>query len=279
MPTAVIAKIVKNEEVAPDHYLMEFISPEIANEAAPGQFVHVKVSQSWDPLLRRPISLHTWDKQSGTVTFLYRVVGKGTRLLAQLEPGEQLDIMGPLGHGFDLTTAGPRPAVIGGGIGAAPLLALVEGLVAQGAAVTTIIGARNQAQVLVAASFQAAGARVEVTTEDGSLGRRGLVTDCLRQLLVEGSVSSVYACGPTPMLKAVHRLSLDSGLPTQISLEEHMGCGVGACLTCVCKTKKPDAPGRQTGCGDHQTSAGGWAYSLVCADGPVFRGEEVSFDD
>lgn len=265
-------EIVKNERVAPEHYLMQFVSPEMTEEAKPGQFVHIRIGSGWDPLLRRPISLHRWDRKTGVVTLLYRVVGRGTRLLAAMKPGEQLDVMGPLGRGFDLTVAGSHPVVVGGGIGVAPLLALVEELSAQGAQVTILIGARTRELALGVETFQATGSEVEVVTEDGSLGHAGLVTERLRQLVAEKTVSSIYTCGPVPMLKEVQRLSMTHRIPLQVAVEEHMGCGVGACLTCVCKVKRANTPE------DHAPDRG-WDYALVCTEGPVFRGEEVSFDD
>ncbi len=297
-----LAKILCHEAVAPGHYRLTFAAPELAQAAEPGQFVHVRCGDTLDPLLRRPLSLHGIDRTAGTLTLLYRVVGKGTELLSRLPAGGTLDVMGPLGRGFylpepvsgetarhsDWKSDGGQAAeraersrppvnealVVGGGLGVAPLLPLVEALVKRGLPVTVILGARSGDGLLGVEEFGKTGAKVELATDDGSRGIRGSAVDLLKQRLEQkgfiarppqdgaGSVYNetgvlaasgvisetsilaeasagvcVYSCGPVPMLRAVWRLCADYQVPLQVSLEERMGCGVGACLACVCQVK------------------------------------------
>lgn len=220
--------------------------------AKPGQFVHVRVGEGCDPLLRRPISIAAANASEGTVTLVYRIVGRGTALLAKLEKGATVDMMGPLGGGFDL--AAKQPLLVGGGMGLAPLIFLARAFCPR--PVTVLMGGRSQDELYWQSIFADACREIHITTDDGTLGRRGFTVDLLPELLAGCDFDAIYACGPRPMLEGVARLAKAHNIPCQISLEDHMACGVGACLSCTCAGT--DGKRRK-----------------VCTDGPVFRAEEV----
>lgn len=267
MPVQEQAKIMDHQEVTAGFYRMVLECPAIAGEARPGQFVHVLTGakNARDPLLRRPISLHGIDRDNGRITLLYQVVGRGTQALAGKLPGEELDLMGPLGNGFKISAKQTPCVVIAGGIGAAPLLPLLQELREQGRETIMLLGARTKGWVLAQAEIEALGITVKIATDDGSLGHRGLVTELLEQTIAAGTPGEYYACGPEPMLKAVAARMEKAGVPGQVSLEERMGCGVGACLACVCKVKVKSEAESETQ----------WTYKKVCLDGPVFEAGEV----
>ncbi len=221
-------------------------SPEIAVQAAAGQFVHIKCGNG--TLLRRPISV--CDTGDDAVRLVFEVKGEGTKWLASRRAGDVLDVLGPLGHGFE--PMGERPVIIGGGIGVFPLLMLAKRLKNP----RIFLGFRDCTRVVMEDEFDALGC-ISVCTDDGSYGKHELVTAEAKTAVEDADM--VYACGPVPMLREVQKLAADAGVRAQISLEERMGCGVGACLVCVCK-------------------AGGH-FEKVCQKGPVFWSSEVSFDD
>ncbi|MBO8136560.1 MAG: dihydroorotate dehydrogenase electron transfer subunit [Desulfotomaculum sp.] len=253
-------KLITHKNIAGDYYLMEFKSHELAEAAGPGQFVHVKCGSTNDPLLRRPISIHKADKDKGIIALLYRVAGKGTRLLSLMEPGDLLDVMGPLGNGFQLPKPSEKVAVVAGGIGVAPLFFLVQLLVNAGNDVQMYIGARTSQDLLAVKDIKKLGVDVKLATDDGSAGYHGLVTDLLPEKLQK--VDRIYTCGPFPMMKSVAYLANKYNVPAQVSLEEKMGCGVGACLACSCKIK----------------INGESVYKRVCTEGPVFNAGEVDWE-
>jgi dihydroorotate dehydrogenase electron transfer subunit len=223
----------------------------VSSMKMPGQFVHIKVSNGMDPLLRRPISICQIDHERSRSTIVYRAEGKGTSILSEIKPGEKVDVLGPLGNGFPIEEVSPggKALLIGGGIGIPPLLQLSRDLTAKGVSVIHILGLRTAANIFYENEFAELGETI-ITTEDGTYGTKGFVTS------VSDSLDSdvVYTCGPTPMLKAVREKY--KGKKVFISLEERMGCGIGACFACVCRT--PDD-----------------GYRKICTDGPVFRSEEV----
>ncbi|WJQ12971.1 dihydroorotate dehydrogenase electron transfer subunit [Geobacillus stearothermophilus] len=221
----------------------------------PGQFVHVKAAATADPLLRRPLSLCRIDRKQGQCTIIYRQEGKGTALLAQKQPGDVVDVLGPLGNGFPLEAApaGGRALLVGGGIGVPPLYELAKQLTKRGVKVVSVLGFQTKAAVFYEEEFAAFG-ETHVATDDGSHGTAGRVTDVIEARSLEFDV--LYACGPKPMLRALAERFPNR--PVYVSLEERMGCGVGACFACVCHV-----PGSET------------AYKKVCSDGPVFRAGEV----
>ena len=213
---------------------------------APGQFVNIALDGKF---LRRPISVCDYD--SDTLTLIYKVVGSGTAQLASMNGG-RLDILTGLGNGYDLSAAGNNPVLIGGGVGVPPLYRLAKDLTALGKQVSVILGFNTASEIFLREEFEALGCRVTVTTADGSVGLRGFVTDALKDM----DYSYFYACGPEPMLKAVYKASKTAG---QMSFEERMGCGFGACMGCSCKTL--------TG------------YKRICKDGPVMKKEEIRWED
>ena len=209
---------------------------------APGQFVNIRLEGKF---LRRPISVCDYDAE--TLTLVYKVVGSGTEQMAAMKAGETLDILTGLGNGYDLGPAGDAPLLIGGGVGVPPLYHLAKRLLAQGKAVSVILGFNTKEEIFFEEEFKALGCTVTVTTVDGSYGVKGFVTNALPE-----SYTYFYTCGPEPMLKAVYRATTTSG---QMSFEERMGCGFGACMGCSCKTL--------TG------------YKRICKEGPVMRKEEI----
>ena len=249
--------IIRREEPAPGHAELWVQSEELA-EAKPGQFADV-VTQG---MLRRPISFSRIDRSNHQVALLLQVVGEGTRWLAAQRPGTTLDVMGPLGKGFSAPDPHRAWCVVGGGVGIPPLLAAVEAWGSQlSSPPTAILGARDQSLILLAEEFSASGCVVAVATDNGTRGPRGTIEEPLREWLGLHPEGQVYACGPTPMLKTVARLT-NGRQGVSLALEQRMGCGIGACLACV-------IPGYVDG------AAG---YLRVCTDGPVFRAEELIFE-
>ena len=266
--------ILSNAEVSPGYWRMRMTAPQEFASAAPGQFVMVRVNGAIDPLLRRPfgifdVGVHL-PAQSGAVSqpyfeMLYRVVGKGTAMLSSLHETDLLDILGPLGTGFDLGSPGEEKLIVGGGVGLAPLYLLARELVKK-SPVRLFAGGRTRDDVLCITEFERLGVECYTATEDGSLGECGLVTEALvRRLDALTGKASIYACGPHGMLAAVAQISADRGIPCQVSLEGYMACGVGACLGCV-------APGR-----GH--SAETPDFRCVCTEGPVFEAGELKWRD
>ena len=252
----------------------------IAHTAKAGQFVAIQVQDSrvssFDPLLRRPISLAEISRDQDEITLLYRIQGRGTEILARARCGEQLSVMGPLGKGFSLPEAGEL-WLVAGGIGVFPLQALAQSALAQGLTVHLFWGGENRSFLKSAglAQWQALGVQMHLSTLDGSLGQKGLVTEGVQAQLSQmiGQTKqakhsnpnqiSVATCGPARMMQAVTKLCMEFQVPVEVSLEERMGCAVGACLGCVCTLI--DERGIQI-------------HKKVCLDGPVFRGEEVVWD-
>jgi len=246
------AVITEHQTVGPMVQWLTLRSPVIAKAAQPGQFVHIRVGRNYDPLLRRPISIAAANPAEGTISLIYRIVGRGTAELARLKLGEELDVMGPLGNGFD--QACQKPLLVGGGMGLAPLLFLAQALCPR--PVTVLMGGRTAQELYWQELFATVCQNIHITTDDGSLGRQGVTVDALPDLLASQAYDGVYACGPHPMLRGVARLAKAQGIACQISLEDYMACGVGACLSCTCAAT--DGTRRK-----------------VCTDGPVFSAQEV----
>ncbi len=257
------ALVLRQERIGQNIYALTIESREIAHEAQPGQFVHLRCGQGDDPLLRRPLSINDVQRETGYVTFWYQVVGKGTQLLSQVQAGECLDVMGPLGHGFQTDLSGKKVGLIGGGMGIAPLIFLGSELVKKNE-VQAFGGGRSKE--LLPRFPENMDFPSELITEDGSSGKQGLVTEILEEWLAQDAPERfdfLYACGPRPMLAEVARLARQAQIPLQVSLETVMACGVGACLGCTC-----EGAGRADG-----------KRFKVCQDGPVFWAEEVNWDE
>ncbi len=253
--------VVSQEKIADGLYRMVIKSPVDLSQSAymPGQFLHFRVSDSIDFMLRRPISLCLADEANNLVTVVYRAQGEGTKRLARLTAGDTVDVIGPLGKGFPLHEESSATLVIGGGIGVPPLLELAKKLRAKGTRVVAILGFQKASQAILIEEFKAL-AEVFIVTDDGSMGKKGLVTDLLDASMTDG-ISRYYACGPTPMLRAVKETLEPSGILGYLSLEERMGCGIGLCAGCVHKIQDND----------------GVHYVKTCKEGPVFAAEEVVF--
>ena len=265
-------KILSGKEVVPNIYLMRLKAPEITQDALSGQFIHIKCSKDNYPLLRRPFSIHRIDKEKGEIFILFQVVGEGTKLLAQRVVGDDLDIMGPIGNGFNIYPESRKIMIVGGGIGVAPLLALCEESIRQGKEVRVLMGALKKELILREESYKILGAKVDVATDDGSYQYKGLVTDLLKRTIKEGWLADqIFACGLKSMLKKISEIALRANINYQVSLEERMGCGIGACLGCVCKIKAKEKNNNQ-----NQIK---YIYKRVCVDGPIFEGSEVVWDD
>lgn len=271
-------KILENNEVAPGFYKMHIQSQYLAKNTQPGQFFEVKCSETNNPLLRRPLGVHRILKNG--IEILYEVAGRGTKLLSQKKASEYLNIIGPLGNGFNVSSVKRQvssiPILVAGGIGVAPLLALAESLAYSVERIAhrkktemhVLIGACKKEHVLCVNDFKKLGCEVMVSTEDGSLGKKGLITECLTSLLstLNPKFSTIYACGPTVMLKAVAKIAEMHRMECQVSLEERMACGIGVCLGCPVKVKPNPEP--------RTPNAG---YKMVCKDGPVFNAREIAW--
>ena len=219
------------------------LSGDTSDITVSGQFVNILLDGFY---LRRPISV--CDRENGLLTIVYKVVGKGTEKMSTMKVGEVLDVLTGLGNGYDLADAGDAPLLIGGGVGVPPMYLLAKDLIAMGKSVSVILGFNTKDEIFYEEEFRALGAKVLVTTVDGSYGLKGFVTDAMKQI----DYSYFYTCGPEPMLKAVWNASATSG---QMSFEERMGCGFGACMGCSCKTLTGN--------------------KRICKDGPVLRKEEI----
>ncbi|MFC7392490.1 dihydroorotate dehydrogenase electron transfer subunit [Scopulibacillus cellulosilyticus] len=249
--------VIQNNQIAKDIFELKVKGALAAHVREPGQFVHIKVGGFIDAMLRRPISICDVDKQDQVMTMIYRADGNGTKRLSQYAEGEELEILGPLGNGFPIETvkAGSHAILVGGGVGVPPLYYLSKQLKEKGVQATHILGFQTENIVFYEKEFKDLGPTY-VTTVDGSKGTKGFVTDVLTEH--DFAYDVMYACGPVPMLKALE--TGYSAKPLYLSLEQRMGCAIGACLACVCKTQDP------------QDSRG---YRKVCSDGPVFKAGEV----
>ncbi len=240
-----IFEVLSNTPLTDCVYKM-VLSGDTSAITAAGQFVNIQLEGMF---LRRPISVCDYDDQ--TLTIVYKVVGKGTEAMSRMGAGAKLDILTGLGNGYDLSLAGEKPVLLGGGVGVPPLYNLAKKLLAMGKEVTVILGFNTKSEIFYEAEFKALGCKVTVATADGSYGVKGFATTPLEGM----DYSYFYTCGPEPMLKAVYKATKTSG---QMSFEERMGCGFGACMGCSCKTL--------TG------------YKRICKDGPVMKKEEILWE-
>lgn len=258
MPVNKKAKLVKKIQLKEDLFQFDIEEKEMAEIAKPGQFLEIRVADGIEPLLRRPISIYNVEKESGILSFIFQVKGKGTKILATRKEGEEIDIIGPLGKGtFDIVE-NKKVAIIGGGIGTFPLHELAKNLKGK-SEVNVYLGFRNKDVVVLEDEFEKVSDRLVITTDDGSYGISGFAINVLKEDIKNGKIDFIYACGPLPMLKAVRQVSIEENIPCQISLEERMGCGIGVCLGCAVKVIKDEKE----------------CYKHVCKDGPVFYAVDV----
>jgi dihydroorotate dehydrogenase electron transfer subunit len=252
-------QILANERDADQYFRLVLCAPQLAPRVQPGQFAHLRVPPMKDALLRRPFSI--FQVTGDTFSILYKAVGKGTDALSRMRPGEELSAIGPLGHGFTVPPpGGEAPLLVAGGYGMAALHLLAERSPQKG---IVFVGGRRRIDILCENEFRALGWEVRPTTEDGSHGEKGVVTQPLLAELRRSTANrKLFACGPTPMLKAVGKLAEEFKVPAELSMDEHMCCGVGVCLTCVIPVKSRD----------------GWEYQRTCTEGPVFDSRQVVWE-
>ncbi len=255
-------RIVDHSQLAPRYFKIVFSSDHIAKTARPGQFVNIRVSNELTPLLRRPLSIHQSDPEKGTFTLLYETIGYGTELLSKKLVGSELNILGPLGNGFEVVN--DIALLVAGGMGIAPLGFLAREAIKSKKDVYCFIGAKNEGLVLCEEGLKSLGAKVTVATEDGSRGEKGLVTHSLEKFLkdfrltIDGKRLTIYACGPRPMLKAVAAIAAQNNFECRVSMEAYLACGIGACKGCAVDTIE--------------------GYRMVCKDGPVFDAKGIKWE-
>ncbi len=253
-------KIKANTQITDEYFLLELEAAELNDIIEPGQFLNIRLSntENYDPLLRRPLSIHDINIEKNSVFLLYRLVGKGTKLLSKFKPGEYLDIIGPLGTGFMTDIENKDILIVGGGMGIAPLYYLSKELSIHNKLTIFLGGSKENDLKYFAEKFYKISNDIKLATIDGSMGYMGNVIE-LWESLEEYNYDYIYACGPIPMLVCVQELARNNNIKGQVSLEERMGCGIGLCLSCVCQTKD----GNQR----------------VCKEGPVFPLKKVNFYD
>jgi len=255
------AKLLANERVNDSVYRLSLHAPEAARAARPGQFVHLRLSHSSDPLLRRPFGVYGVDQEAGTLEILYQVVGRGTKLLASGRLGPVVSVLGPLGRGFTVPAPASPVAVVAGGLGIAPLYFLLEELRSAGQEGVLFQGAKTSNLILAGEKVARLGFDRKIATDDGSAGFHGSVVDLVAGELRQGRFSFVYAAGPALMLKALCKVMREAVVEGEVSLEQRMGCGIGACMCCSAAVR--GYPRK---------------YARVCADGPVFPAGEVVWE-
>jgi len=247
------AQVISNQSLAPDTFSMKVCAPEIAKNVHPGQFAMIYLTNG-ELLLPRPISFSDVDRD--TVTFVYQIVGAGTRVMSNINSGENVKILGPLGKGFFIgsssRTSQKKVAIVGGGIGVAPLVILAKSLVLQGAQVDAYLGFRNNPTLTEI--FESYANNTFISTEDGTIGHKGNILEVVKSQNIQ--YDEILACGPRPMLDALAEYTSSKNIPCQLSMEERMACGIGTCVGCVLKINK--------------------SYLRICTEGPVFYSDSIS---
>ncbi len=255
-------QVADQSEFQGGYRLLTLDAPDIAPEVSPGQFVHVRIPHMEESVLRRPFSVYR--TEGPQLQILYKGVGKGTRTMTYLRAGDELSLIGPLGNGFPAPQPGHFPVLVAGGYGMAALYLLARSAPQPGIA---FFGGRSAPDILCVDEFESLGWEVRMTTQDGTRGRAGIVTDEIDDWWAVRSDSQpleVYACGPNAMLEAVARRAMERDWQAWVSVDRNMGCGVGACLTCVLKVKQPD---------------GEWAWKRSCKEGPVFDCRDILWEE
>lgn len=265
MPIQEKCRIIDHQEVAPKHFKLTLASKYISSHSLPGQFVNLKCSEGLDPLLRRPFSIHRNSEEHERFELLYEVVGKGTEILSSASVGSEIDVLGPLGIGWQIDKSKKIAILVGGGMGIAPLAMLAEQISKtkdqKSKILYVLIGAQTKDKLLCEKDCKEITDQVLVSTDDGSHGKKGFISDVLLDVL-ENTLgdkdldqTTIYTCGPQPMLKAVTEIAWQKKINCQVSMEQHMACGIGTCLGCVIQTKN--------------------GYKKVCDEGPVFKAEDL----
>ncbi|MCK4259126.1 MAG: dihydroorotate dehydrogenase electron transfer subunit [Halanaerobiales bacterium] len=258
--------VVSKQKLNDRYCLLGIQSPDLANEARSGQFVNVEVpSGGHDPLLKRPFGIHKVDHNEGIIYILFKIVGTGTEILSSLEPGVNLEVIGPLGNGFTLTEK-QSVLLVGGGIGIAPLYELAVKLSELGNKVKLVLGLTDEKDLILGDIVKDFDSELIMVHGDKTGVRNGLVTELVEEAFINEEFDQIYVCGPNAMMAALKKMLGDKNKIAQFSLEERMGCGVGLCFSCTCKVKDEDA-------------TDGWKNERVCTCGPVFMADEVIFDD
>jgi len=258
--------ILSHRLIKGGYRLLTLKSKKIAPMVQPGQFVHLRVPPSTDTVLRRPFSV--FRAQADRLAILYKTVGKGTQAMEALRTGDKVNLVGPLGNGFPSVRKHRLPLLVAGGYGMAALYLVAQRTRVKG---FVFVGGKSADDILCANDFRKLGWNVRVATEDGSAGQKGLVTHILDTWLkknLRARTPEFFVCGPNGLLKAICERVEQSGWDAWISMDRHMGCGLGACLACVQKVRKPDASGRET-----------WIWARVCKDGPVFACRDIMWED
>ena len=257
-----VSNVLDQNRITDHIFRMRLHAETIARESRPGQFVHMRVTDGIDPLLRRPFSIHRVDREEGVIELLYRVVGRGSEMMSRMERGDKCDLMGPLGNGFDTDVSCSGALIIAGGMGIAPVFFLIDALLESKKRILLLWGARTSDEIFDVAELEKRGVDVRSATEDGSLGLCGLVTDLLDETFqqfknpmdMEG-----FVCGPKPMLRCVQDYKHTLTMHWQVSMEEHMACGMGVCMGCGIKLKNE-------------------SFRMARTDGPVFDLAEVELN-
>lgn len=261
MSLLIKAQILDMGSIAQNIYKMTLDSYYIAQNAIPGQFINIRCCEGIDALLRRPVSICNVDRGNNSFDIAFMLKGKGTKILSGKQAGSHIDIVGPLGKPFYVDSGFKRIAVVGGGIGIFPLFFLLNEK-PEAEIVDAYLGFKNRESVVLLDNFRHLTDNLFISTDDGSEGWKGLITDLFEHALKDKKYDIIYACGPFAMLRKVAGIAEANEIKCQVSLEQRMGCGIGACLVCSVKTKHGDD----------------WQYSRVCKDGPVFWSNEVIWE-
>jgi dihydroorotate dehydrogenase electron transfer subunit len=255
--------VVNQIEITKNIYRLTVTSEPIVRECHPGQFVQVRVNDGIDPLLRRPLSIHRVYRDRNTLDLLYRVVGCGTHRMRFLGKGDRIDLMGPLGKGFRIDRDFRQAVIVVGGMGSAPLFFLIDELIRAGKNIVLYWGVKDKSEIIDLPELKKNGVEVHVTTENGSIGHKGLITDLFSASLhIYDKMHSIrgFVCGPKEMIRAMQTIASKTPFQWQVSLEERMACGIGVCQGCGVKMKDGE-------------------YKMVCSDGPIFDLSEVILND
>lgn len=252
-------KVLAKEKLKEDVIKLTCFSQEISKQALPGQFIEVQVSKTYEPFLRRPISIYNVDKEKQTIEFIFQVKGRGTTFLSETKENDELDVLGPLGNGtFDIKNC-KNIAIIGGGIGIFPLYELAKNSIRK-ADTNVFLGFRSKDFVMLEEEYNKVSTKLTITTDDGTYANKGYAIDYLKEEFEKSNFDGIFACGPLPMLQRVKEFAESKNIYCQISLEQRMACGIGACMGCSVKLNTQDDT---------------ISYARVCKDGPVFEANKV----